>query len=323
MIGIGETFGIPTSEGLIQSLSTEMGPVFSSKIVLEPGLIDKLELLEKSGVSDDDPLLLSLLPIEDFVGFTNQTGMRWSEETDDIVFGNIPFERAVLRGLYRRIWDRIRGISLLGETEVTRYLPIADLHRPQISGCKATLSLSSEHSLDHSFSIKIFGFGGGSGEAISFGRITNITTPEKCVKYYVPVTIKVQVFAANGHTFVRGDIIDIQDGHEVLPIPEGEDLCGKTKTSVEAMKWETRDFLHFKATGSFTETVDVGAQKETKWEWGIKFNAPILGDTETKLNGVVKTLKTIGYTYDLVGKHNYTGYNAPGSLSFCWDWEPK
>jgi len=244
-------------------------------------------------------------------------------QTYSLLMGKTRIEWAAEKGLFGRILDRIRGFSMIEESHETRYFPIAEIHRPKISGCKATFSISSEESTDYNFSVKILGFGGGSGAGRSFGRNSIINAIDECLTYCVPVTIRWKVYQNNAQKFIRGDVVDIGDGHEVTPIHVSEDKCGMEVPIVKELGWETRQFRHEKIGGDFTEIIIVSEDRESNWKWGFKFLIPTLGETEIGFTGAVKTLKKINYQYELAGNHNYTAYNPPDSMSFYWNWAPE
>lgn len=322
MINIGKTFDLPPSSGMIKYFSLKAEPVASSMKVIKPGLLDKLEVIEREKIPDNDPILLSMIPVEEFLEFTKQTKIHWSEETERILFG-FPYIDVVKGGLLRRILDRVRRYNVIHEETVRRYIPIAELHRPAIEGCNSTLSLSSKDSTDFSFSIKVLGFGGGAKTSIAFGRTIKIMTDESCLYYCVPVTFDVKVLTDSINTFSRVDIVKVENGHQVIPIPKEEDKCEMSNARIKALGFEVRELLHQEVATPFTEELTVTAGKKADWEWGLKLNLPMLGDIDNGIKGAVEALKTISFTYDLAGKYNYSAYNAPNSLIFYWDWNPK
>ena len=60
----------------------------------------------------------------------------------------------------------------------------------------------------------------------------------------------------------------------------------------------------------------LNVRSKAEWDWGLKLNLPVMGEVNEGIKGSVEALKTISYSYDLSGMHNYTAYNAQNSLSF-------
>lgn len=322
MINISRAFEPLAAPGIVKDLKITISPAFSPEIKVKPGMLDKLEFIESAGIRDDDPLLLSLIPVKEFLEFTNQTKIHWSEETEDILFGK-PYAEVVSGGLFERIIYKFKGYKLVHSEKIERYIPIAEVHRPKIKDCKSTFCLSSKDSSDYSFSVKVFGFGGGFETSTELGRTVKITADTSCLYYCVPVKFRIQVYSDNIRSFQRVELIEILDGHEVIPIPVRDDKCEMSPDKVKALGFLARNFRHENASGSFTEEIFLNVGSKAEWDWGLKLNLPVMGEVNEGIKGSVEALKTISYSYDLSGMHNYTAYNAQNSLSFYWDWNPK
>ena len=250
------------------------------------------------------------------------TSIRWSKHTEDLLYGRVMYRDLIeKKWLFKDLIDRVKGIRQVGEAEIREInVPIAEIHCPRVDGCKTVFTLSSENTLDYSFKITILGFGGGSGESVSFGRTAQIPAEGACLKYLVPIVVKIIHCEKDGVPFSRADIIEIKNGHTVSSIPERDDDCRRLSRSAEAMELCSEHY-HYDAEGVFSGEIEINAGKKQEWEWGLTALLSKTIGTEISFKGSVESLKTITYRYELVGKHHYIGYNAPGSLGYCWEWE--
>jgi hypothetical protein len=320
MIMASRMFDLGTGQGVSNlGISVHADPVYSSDLTIEPGFSHKLEQIEKAAIPIYDSALPHIIPARDFLEFTYQTKMHWSEETAKILFGEIEYAEAIRKGLFRRLLERLQGWKEIDMREFVRSVPLIELHRPKISGCKTSFSLTYEHETDYAFTIKVFGFGGGASASKSFGRTIKITINDQCASYHVPVKFRVRVFELKGSTRYEIEPVDILDDHNVIAITAEEERCGMHDDRINACGYETRVFSQ-QVGGFFNEKVHFDAGRKVQWSWGPKLVVAGL-EIEEGIQGVVQSLKKIIYEYDLVGGHLYTAYCAPSALSYCWNWD--
>jgi len=216
----------------------------------------------------------------------------------------------------RTIIDFLRGstfVRSIGSQE--SFVTFAELHRPKIDGCKASCTQTYTTSVDFSFSVKVFGIGGGlsKGRTYSFADSTEIT--KECIELTLPVMINWQEYKSrSGATFYRADIETISDDYVERVLKGPLDRCGLDEDKVKKSGWLTHDF---------DEPNGVTRKRELYIESGQSAEASIL----PKIAGVeigpkvsVKYLKRVDYSYVLVGPHKYVAYVPKNSLSYYWNW---
>jgi hypothetical protein len=214
------------------------------------------------------------------------------------------------------IMDFLRGskfVRSVGPQE--SFVTIAELHRPKIDGCKSSFTQTYTTSLDFSFSVKVFGIGGGvsKGRTYSFADSTEIT--KECIELVLPITIIWQEYKSrDGVTFYRADVENIGDDYVERVLKGPLDLCGLAEDKIKKSRWLTHNF---------PEPDGVTRKRELYMEAGQSAEVSI----QPKIAGVeigpkvsVKYLKRVDFTYVLVGPHNYLAYVPKNSLSYYWNW---
>lgn len=306
-----------------EDVELEPGQVVSSDFVAQPGLIDKLVLVQEAGIADDDPALPSWVPAEEFLSFSYQTHLSWSEDTEKILVGEVPYAMLVEQGLLRRVWDRFTGKKFLGEEESTAHVPILALHRPRVDDCTAEFKLSMSSKSDFSFKVSVLGSGGGHGGTKSFATRSGYKTDKDCIEYWVPVKTRTRVYQRNdGRQFQITDVVDILNHHRVTRTPRHQDECGRSRSPVRDLHGHEQEF-DISASGVFTHEIEAATGTQANWGVSIKPSLPVLGESEIGLSGSVESLKTITFTYELVGIRTYTACEMPEEIGFSWRWTPE
>ena len=235
--------------------------------------------------------------------------------------------RSKFGDLVHQVRDLFRGVRILGvKSKETVMLPVAELHRPQITGCKSEFVQSYTTSEDYFIDIKVFGVGAGAsiGREIGFSDTFEANGP--CLQFIVPVTSEWEQceFTRGRHKgikFMRSNVKSVGRDWEPIDLTTPEaaslglvDKCGLNRKDIKLAKWETHPFNLPQKT---TQTRALSINNSQTME--VSLQTKVLG-AEIGPRAVVKYLKTLKASYYLVGPQNYLAYFPKNSLAYYWNW---
>ncbi len=298
------------------SISTRVGPSTASAETPIPGVIGRLNYIYDKNLPTADPSLRSIIPKHALANFAHQTGVG-AEIMAPVFRRKISYSDAIRTGIFDKVWEAFRKDEVVEDFIDNVYTPIADIHCPHISGCKAKYIQETTHKKQHFLNVQVFGFGGGKGSSISLGTGYEISTEEKCLRVYIPIKIRIQKKKPDkGKIYTKISIEEILGGFGVKAI-EKKHSCGK-------------DFSKIKTSNIIYEKYSLkerGTFKTSKWiDRGKKINysiklPPYIG-IDIRFKTSVEVLNKIRYDYELVGQNEYIGYFPKSKSSmFCWTWK--
>lgn len=315
----GATSPVFPSMSLGKSGAIRVGPSNASAPTHIPGVIERLNLIGTLNLRPKDPDLTWLMPEHHLYTFTHQTGIGLDIMTP-VLKGKVSYGKALKGGILQELGNLARGYEVTQEFEKIVYVPITEIHCPRVKRCKATYIHETKDRDEHFLNVKVFGFGGGSGNNISIGTGYAIPAEEDCRRVFIPVKLKVQRRKDyyTRKTFTSAHVVEIRKGYKVSPIQE-KHFCAKNYGDIEKteMNWEPYRLGNVPETSKTIKFIDIG--KKTDFSWGIKLEG--IG-TKIGLNISVEVIRQVKYEYELTGGYDYIGYfPMPNSSIFCWTWQ--
>lgn len=298
-----------------------------SDLNINPGFVDTIVDSDTSGIPLTDHSICIEHPINDFSRFTLDTNMEWSEATLDILTGREDYDNLVQFGLLERIKNKIRGYQFIHEEIEHRYIPLVEVHRPDVSGCTATMKFDKVKDNSKIFNVKIIGFGGGPTTTFKCGMSNVIESESSCVRLYLPVKISHKVFIDHNEgrkPFVRSGVIEILPGHKLVDLKGDEDICCRGLSNKPYLprlynKTVVFDYSETSQNGSKTYFMETGDKISLGMEFSL--DVPVISKTfDVNLSQEISTSDKIQVEYYFVGKQKYIGYDLKDTFGLVWDW---
>ncbi|MDQ3839197.1 MAG: hypothetical protein M3297_08015 [Thermoproteota archaeon] len=121
-------------------------------------------------------------------------------------------------------------------------LPIGELHRPKVKGCKSKYVQSYQREGEFSISVKVLGVGFGQNVSRKLGFSDEIEITENCLQLTVPVTLEWEEceFTRGNHketTFYRSNVKNIGKNWKPVQLTNATtDKCGVNQRLIELAK---------------------------------------------------------------------------------------
>lgn len=310
-----------SSMSLAESGAVRIGPSALSAATPIAGIIERFNLVETLNLQPASPSLVSVLPDYQLFNFIQQTGGIGSDIMFPVLRGEMTYAAAIQRGLLHEVLSLFRGYEVTDEFEKIEYVPIAEIHCPRVSGCKATYIHDTKGQDKHLLNIKIFGFGGENGISISIGTGYSIPAEGDCRRVLMPVKLKIKQKKSNeGKPLTPSiEVIEVIEESFRVSIIREEHFCGKDYNSINKSGINQASYDIGKASGihKVSKRIDSGRRSDFGWSLELKE----IG-AEFKLNNSVEVIREVKYEYELRGGHDYIGFSPlPNSSIFCWTWK--
>jgi len=287
-------------------MKTLAGSITASRLMGEPSPLDTIELLgPKSMKFVPSTMLYSY-------GVTNLPEKAASKLVRTYTRkGQSQVE--VFNSLSSSIVDFFRGVKVVGSpTMEPSWVPIAEIHRPKVKDCVASLEQTSTKSREYSISVKVLGIGGGYSKSREFGIRTAIEASGECLQIVVPVTVKCEPCKLGAERFIRASIQDIGDVPHAIELLGPADGCGLVKAQVLKLGWKWEEVP---VPGKTVQQVGISVQAGQGAEISLELK---VGNVQIGPKASVKLLKKTDYSYKLVGPHKYFAYFPKNKLAYNW-----
>lgn len=288
------------------NMKTLAESITASPLVSEPSPLDTIELLGPKSKKFVPPTMLysygvANLPEKAAAKLVQAYAKKGQTQVE------------VFDSLSSSIVDFFRRVKVVGPPTMEQIsVPIAEIHRPRVKDCVASLEQTSTKSREYSISVKVFGIGGGYSKSREFGIRTTIEASGECLQIVVPVTVKCEPCKLGAESFIRASIEDIGDVPHAIELLGSADGCGLVKAQVLKLGWKTVDIPVPKKT---TQQVEISVQAGQGAEISLELK---IGDFEIGPKASVKLLKKTNYSYKLVGPHEYFAYFPKNKLAYNW-----
>jgi hypothetical protein len=290
-------------------------PPIASKLVTEPS---QTELFDAFGEDSEKygtlPMLMSHVTSS---GLPNPV----MNDVYSIIMRNSTNSRSVFHNIVHTWRDLFKGFKVfrtIGKEVVS--LPIGELHRPKIKGCTANYVQSYERKGEFSMSVKVLGVGFGGNMSRKLGFSDKIEITENCVQLTVPVTLEWEEckFTRGKHkgtNFYRSNVKKIGKDWDAVELTNyTTDKCGVSQQMLKLARWYQERFSVPRG-GKWTRTLNIENSQGAE----LSLETKLVG-TQIGPKAVVKYLKTMNYSYDLIGPQNYIAYFPKNSLAYYWSW---
>jgi hypothetical protein len=198
----------------------------------------------------------------------------------------------------------------------------AEVHSPPRKGSRARLSTGVVHDAESSFTLTLWGSGGGSGRKFTF-RLTSSTEVRdgRCRAVEVPVEVVVQKCSySRGESsfppFLRASPSSVGGGLRLAQL----DPCRRCNTPLATLRAQQESLEQYDLrAASASEVTELALQldRERGGRSVLGVDLPFVS-TKLELVGEVRTRGSVGFEYSLPGGATYFAY-SPGDLPFhCW-----
>lgn|SRR5689334_16446471 len=306
----------------------------------------------------ENKLLPPLLDFIQYEGYTEFAASLLPLELSESIrsaLDGVNVEAPDIFGIIKEFFKEIEILRTVGVEELN--VPIMELHRPKVAGCKSTYQQIYNTSTDFSFNVKIFGFGGGASKEKDFSIEDTFETSTECLRLTIPVTVEWQECKSRyEHTrvFLRSNITRIRNECDLISLGQDLDRCiirnGDSNSGLPQIKSQYYRGIRSRARLKWGRTLRASSQeenlrfKDTEDIYSVNIPDGVIAtrkltirdgksaeiSLETKVGGteigpkaILKSNKTSEYTYTLVGPHRYRAILGGGEtygIGYYWTW---
>lgn len=293
-----------------------------------PGFIERLRLLKVSDLPTNDPRVAQVLPLPELLAFIRDTGIV-REDALNLLIGDETYVAAIRRGFIDTLLLRLAMFRKRTAIDAEMWLPVAEIHCPEVEGCETVYQWSSEHKAQ--LRVTLFGSGGGGGLSSELKFKRGLTSKGGCRRLLVRAKVVLEEWRADpdGEVLKIVNVRAVERGIRVVGLT-GEDLhrCSADLEQVQQWIAATEAAGHDLCGTPYELASKARGSAVWKEEFEVRKGVMIETTVNAVLHGIAvavelksEVIRSFGYSYQLAEPGVYLGfYGGPGSSLYNWAW---